>query len=180
MIDQAGDAASRPINAAIGPTPSVVRPTSRIPLTIALISTIVVAIQSVILIMVLSSFFAVPEKQTDESTEVLADDGQIEKIEFTTESSYIYDKDNNLSAFNLNCTSDVGMSFIFTGENSFIQQDSLSNLISSGKYYIHENNLIQIIPSSGDERVLYYLNGARVADGLELYTCQEDSQKDDA
>lgn len=168
----ANSPASVNIPTSAAPIPSS---TSRLPLIVIIILSAVVLLQSIALIILLNNRPAT--SGVDDSAEIAEDSGNIEEIDYTTSSSYTYDESNNLTAFNIACASNVGASFKFNGDGNYTQQDAMNNIISSGNYQIHDSHLVHLTPSNGAAKTLYYLDGTKIADGLDIYTCTETAEE---
>lgn len=152
------------------PYPASIQKSSKIPLITILILVIAVILQLVTLIVLISRPTL---EQNSDSAEIAADAAETEEIQYTTSSNYTYDEAGNLTAFNVTCESNVGAQIKFTGENDYQAIDPMENLISSGKYEFVEKYLIKIMPNSAAEKALYFYEGNKVADGLDIYTCKE-------
>lgn len=137
----------------------------QLPWIVSGILALALVIESIVLAISLTSYFAI----TNEDYETLEDE-DIEEIEYSD--SYIYDDNDNLLGFDLSCTSGDGGSYSFSPANTFEQKSNSGSIMSSGKYQIVNNSLIQINASGTPEKVLYF-DGSSVADGTVVYDCNE-------
>ncbi len=149
-------------SASVQPVAAVGAP-SRLPFIIALALAAIVLVESIALLVTLTNYFsAVNNYFAVEPDDVINEEAYVDN-------TYVFDKDGNLSAMELICTSTAGNKYVFNKDNTFVQSDSSSNQTGSGSYSITNDSLISL---NNSDHVLYY-DGFSVADGTTLYSCEE-------
>ena len=148
--------------------------TSVAPLVIAIILALVVLIESIAL-----AIFAVNYGEAldlyggDYSSEIEYDSVSDSPEALSEASSYNYDDDYNITAFDLTCTTDDGSKYTFTKSKSYQKTDASSNSTSSGSYSIINSGAVVLNSSNTNEEKIVYYDGYDIIEGTTFYACEE-------
>lgn len=145
--------------AAVAPVPTAnSEGSSKLPLVVAIALAAVTLVESIVLIITLSNYFALTNYTEDEYYE------SEEVYNESTADAYVYDDDYNLAAVGITCTAENGATITLDTTNKYS-----GSSLGSGTYTITNDSLISL---QGSNKVLYY-DGVDLADGLTIYTCEE-------
>ena len=106
---------------------------------------------------------------SDSSTEEIEYENSEEDDDFS--SNYVFDDDGNLTAMAATCTNDDGVTLKFSKDNTYAESDTASSTVDSGTYSVLRSEIITIVDTKNDSRVLYY-DGFMIADGETIYECE--------
>lgn len=152
-------------------TPSYAPPrpnSSKLPLITTIALAAVTFVESLVLIITLSNYFAMANS-LDESYEEDSTSSNTSEAEVTDDDeNYAYDEEGNVTAFEATCTNEEGASYKLTKNNSYEQYTSSSSLLGSGTYTILYDSIVSI---SGSDKTLYF-DGMILADGTNIYECE--------
>ena len=141
---------------------------SKLPLVIAIALAAITLVESIVLLITLSNYFAVTNEEPA--------DWDIASEEEVDSGVYTYDDNYNLTAFNLKCTAEDGSYYTLDTDNQYEEHNAADAIVASGPYSITNDSLVSL---SGSNKVLYY-DGFDIADGLTIYTCEEVITESDA
>lgn len=152
------------------PAPRTSSNASILSLVIAIVLAFIVLIESIVLAVFAVNYFT-PEEEFEEITTTVDDSPEA----LSAASSYTYDENYGITAFNLTCTAEDGATYTFTKAKEYQQTDASSNPVSSGTYSIINSGAVVLDdPStSGEDKIVYY-DGYDIIDGVTFYTCVED------
>ena len=148
---------------------------SKLPLIVALVTSFIVLIESIVLVMFTVKYFNKDQEDSDEaissyddSEEALSEDG-----------AYALDDSYNIMAFNLTCTSEDGSKYVFKKAKTYQKSDATSTTTDSGNYAILNGTAVVLNSDnspSGEEKIIYY-DGIYITEGRTFYECKEDISK---
>lgn len=128
----------------------------------SLVLATITLIESIVLSVALANYFsATDDVDTHDEEEAVYED-EIDK-------DYVYDSDNNLTAFNETCRHDNGSYYTFDTSGYYKYYDSSSNLIDSGNYSLLRESIVTLKGGAQDKTLLY--TGIFVADDTIIYEC---------
>lgn len=145
----------RPANSGMGK--------SKLPVIISIILAVIVVVESIALIVAVNNPPASTEEEAYEE-----DEGIVEDEEDYVDNNYVYDANDNLIAMNANCKATDGSTITLDTSGNYTATGPLAG---SGTYTITNDSLISL---SGSNKVIYY-DGWDLADGLTIYSCEEDT-----
>lgn len=117
---------------------------------------LVIIIQVIILIIFLSN----SASESSEGEDIDTNDATVT----ISEPGFIYDSDENLTAFELTCVNNDA-SFVFTADNKYTSPSG-----NSGTYSVINNSVISL--DGNTEHTLYYDSGITIIDGTTFYDCK--------
>jgi hypothetical protein len=149
---------------------------SKLPLVIALVTSFIVLIESIILVTFTVNYFNKDQEDDDDENISVYDDSPeslSEEGAFTLDDSYA------ITAFNLTCTSEEGSKYVFKKSKAYQKSDATSTTIDSGNYAILNETAVILNSdnSSSDEESIVYYDGVYVIEGKTFYECKEDTSK---
>ena len=147
------------------PTPMLESSKSKLHLIIIIIIlSIALLIESIILIITLSTFFGDSSSEYDNDEAYITSDQELTNVD----PDFVYDGEDNLIAINDTCKNNDGLYFAFTTDNQYQQKDASGAIIDSGTYTVFRDNIISL--SGSNDRTLYY-DIVSLADGTNIYDC---------
>ena len=139
---------------------------TKLPWIITAILAVIVVAESIVLGILLVNYFSEEDYPTD------LEIGDIN----TEEGVYYYDREGNLIAFVLTCTSEDGIKYSFQSNNQY-QKYNDTELLTTGTYLISENVVVNL-KSSTDEESKYYYDGFSIENEAESYECEDESMSE--
>lgn len=139
---------------------------SKLPIIISIVLAVIVVVESIALIITMNNYLAI----VDEVPAYDEDEGYIEdeEGEEAIDNNYVYNDSDALVAMNANCKATDGSAITLDTSGNYTATGPLAG---SGTYTITNDSLISL---SGSNKVIYY-DGWDLADGLTIYSCEEDT-----
>ena len=147
--------------------------TSMLPTIVAIILGLIVLVESVALVIFAINYGVVLDLYGDSTIEYVDEETEGTPESLSESSSYEYDEDFNVVAFDLICSAEGGSRYEFAKSGAYQKTDSGSNLLDSGTYSILENSVVVLKnPDRTEDEFIYYDGYDVIIEDDTFYDCE--------